>query len=74
FTVSLLVATLAFDGPQLEEAKLGILSAALCASIITWLLFRATELLPRRARMRALLGTLSAAVRVARARATVAAS
>src|SRR5215203_4060925 len=57
FTVSLLVATLAFEGPQLEEAKLGILSAALCASIVTWLLFRATALLPRRARTRALLGT-----------------
>ena len=57
FTVSLLVATLAFDGPQLEEAKLGVLSAALCASIITWLLFRATALLPRRARIHALLGT-----------------
>jgi Na+/H+ antiporter NhaA len=57
FTVSLLVATLAFDGPQLEEAKLGILSAALCASIITWLLFRATALLPRRVRIHALLGT-----------------
>jgi Na+/H+ antiporter NhaA len=57
FTVSLLVATLAFDGPQLEEAKLGILSAALCASIITWLLFRATALLPRHAQMHALLGT-----------------
>src|ERR671933_2026973 len=56
FTVSLLVATLAFDGQQLEEAKLGILSAALCASIITWLLFRATALLPRRARLHALLG------------------
>jgi Na+/H+ antiporter NhaA len=57
FTVSLLVATLAFDGPQLEEAKVGILSAALCASIITWLLFRATVLLPRRVRIHALLGT-----------------
>jgi protein-disulfide isomerase len=57
FTVSLLVATLAFDGPQLEEAKLSVLSAALCASIITWLLFRATALLPRRARIHALLGT-----------------
>ncbi len=57
FTVSLLVATLAFDGLQLEEAKLGILSAALCASIITWLLVRATALLPRRARVLALLGT-----------------
>jgi Na+/H+ antiporter NhaA len=57
FTVSLLVATLAFEGVQLEEAKLGILSAAICASILTWLLFRATELLPRRARIHALLGT-----------------
>jgi Na+/H+ antiporter NhaA len=56
FTVSLLIATLAFDGPQLKEAKLGILSAALCASIVTWLLFRATTLLPRRARLHALLG------------------
>jgi Na+/H+ antiporter NhaA len=57
FTVSLLVATLAFHGPQLEEAKLGILSAALVASILTWLVFRATERLPRRLRIRALLGT-----------------
>jgi Na+/H+ antiporter NhaA len=57
FTVSLLIATLAFDGSQLEEAKLGILSAALAASTVTWLLFRATALLPRRARIRALLGT-----------------
>jgi protein-disulfide isomerase len=57
FTVSLLIATLAFAGTQLEEAKLGILSAALAASIVTWLLFRATALLPRRLRIRALLGT-----------------
>jgi protein-disulfide isomerase len=56
FTVALLVATLAFQGSQLEEAKLGILSAALCASILTWLLFRSTALLPRRLRIRALLG------------------
>jgi Na+/H+ antiporter NhaA len=57
FTVSLLVATHAFHGTQLEEAKLGILSAALGASLVTWLLFRATRLLPRRLRVRALLGT-----------------
>jgi len=57
FTVSLLVATLAFDGRRLEEAKLGILSAGLGAALITWLLFRATALLPRRLRIRALLGT-----------------
>jgi len=57
FTIALLVATLAFDGRQLEEAKVGILSAALGAALITWLLFRATALLPKRLRIRALLGT-----------------
>jgi Na+/H+ antiporter NhaA len=57
FTVSLLIASLAFHGPQLEEAKLGVLSAALCASIATWVVFRTTALLPQRLRIRALLGT-----------------
>src|SRR5438067_5408655 len=57
FTVALLVATLAFAGSRLEEAKVGILSAALGAATITWLLFRVTALLPRRLRIRALLGT-----------------
>jgi Na+/H+ antiporter NhaA len=57
FTVALLVATLAFTGTRLEEAKLGILTAALAAASLTWLLFRATALLPRRLRIRALLGT-----------------
>jgi protein-disulfide isomerase len=47
---------LAFNGVRLEEAKLGILSAALAASLLTWLLFRATALLPRPLRIRALLG------------------
>jgi Na+/H+ antiporter NhaA len=62
FTIALLVATLAFDGRQLEEAKVGILSAALGATLITWLLFRATALLPRRLRIRGLLGTAEALV------------
>ena len=57
FTVSLLIATLAFTGVQLEEAKLGILSAALCASGASWVVFRVTALLPSRARIRALMGT-----------------
>jgi protein-disulfide isomerase len=57
FTVALLVATLAFEGQGLEEAKLGILSAALGAALLTWLLFRVTALLPRSLRIRALLGT-----------------
>ena len=56
FTVSLLIATLAFNGRELEEAKLGVLSAALGASTLTWLLFRAAELLPPYLRIRALLG------------------
>ena len=57
FTVSLLIAALAFEGRELEEAKIGILGAALAATALTWLLFRATALLPRRLRIAALLGT-----------------
>jgi Na+/H+ antiporter NhaA len=65
FTVALLIATLAFHGAQLEEAKLGVLTAAVCASGLTWLLFRATALLPRGLRIRALLGTAEAIVDLA---------
>jgi Na+/H+ antiporter NhaA len=56
FTVSLLVATLAFSGTQLEEAKLGVLSAALASSVLTWLLFRVTGRLSPTRRARAMLG------------------
>jgi protein-disulfide isomerase len=62
FTIALLIATLAFDGRRLEEAKVGILGAALCAALLTWLLFRTTARLPRRLRIRALLGTAEALV------------
>ena len=44
----------AFHGVQLEEAKLGVLSAALFASVATWLVFRAAAMLPRQLRIRAL--------------------
>jgi Na+/H+ antiporter NhaA len=57
FTVSLLIASLAFHGAQLQEAKAGVLSAALCASVLTWGVFRVTALLPKRLQIRALLGT-----------------
>jgi Na+/H+ antiporter NhaA len=57
FTVSLLIATLAFSGVELQEAKLGVLSAALCASALTWIVFRATRMLPRQVKLRALVGT-----------------
>jgi len=59
FTVSLLIASLAFTGPDLAEAKVGVLTAGVCAALLTWAVFRATELLPKRARLRALLGTSS---------------
>jgi Na+/H+ antiporter NhaA len=57
FTVSLLIASLAFHGQDLAEAKVGVLSAALCASVATWAVFRVTVLLPRSLRLRALIGT-----------------
>jgi protein-disulfide isomerase len=57
FTIALLIATLAFEGRQLEEAKLGILGAAVGASLLTWVVFRAAQLLPWPRRARALLGT-----------------
>jgi Na+/H+ antiporter NhaA len=57
FTVSLLIASLAFTGETLQEAKVGILTSALCASLLTWLVFRATALLPRRLAIRALVGS-----------------
>src|SRR6185437_16387537 len=45
FTVSLLIASLAFTGPELAEAKVGVLTAALAAAVITLVLFRLTNLL-----------------------------
>jgi len=57
FTVSLLIADLAFHGDELAEAKAGVLGAALAAAALTWLVFRTTTLLPRNRRLTALLGS-----------------
>ena len=57
FTVSILIADLAFHGVELDEAKVGTLSAAVLAAGLTWLLVLVTKRLPRRKRIRALLGT-----------------
>ena len=57
FTVSLLIASLALSGVDLAEAKLGILTAALCSTGLTWSVFQAVNKLPVRSRLRALLGT-----------------
>lgn len=56
FTVSLLIATIAFDGTQLAEAKVGLLSAVIVASALTWLVFRAAKLLSPPKKALALLG------------------
>ena len=65
FTVSLLIASLAFHGSLLAEAKVGVLSAALCASLLGWAVFRLTALLPEPLRARALLGTAEAIIDLA---------
>ena len=57
FAVSILIATLAFTGTQLQEAKLGVLTTVVAAPAVTWLVFRATRLLPARLQVRAALGT-----------------
>ena len=65
FTVSILISTLAFHGVELEEAKLGVLTAAVCACALTWLVLRATKLLPEQLKLRAILGTSQALVDLA---------
>jgi Na+/H+ antiporter NhaA len=56
FTAALLIATRAFTGQDLAEAKLGALSAVLVAAGLTWGVLRITQLLPAEKRARLLLG------------------
>jgi Na+/H+ antiporter NhaA len=56
FTVSILIATLAFSGLELQEAKLGVLTAAVAAPLLTLVIYRVTRWLPRERRLRALIG------------------
>ena len=57
FTVSLLISSLAFEGQQLEEAKLGVLGAAVLSSLLAWIVFRVIARLPAPVRARQLVGT-----------------
>jgi Na+/H+ antiporter NhaA len=57
FTVSILVSSIAFEGRRLEEAKLGVLAAAVVAPLIAWGVFQATRRLPASVRQRQLAGT-----------------
>ncbi|WP_326600284.1 Na+/H+ antiporter NhaA [Streptomyces sp. NBC_01803] len=65
FTVSLLIATLAFEGDRLAEAKIGILSAMVCSFAATWAVSAVIGLLPRHSRTRALFGTAESVVDLA---------
>ena len=56
FTVSLLIASRALSGEQLEEATFGVLVAAVLATVATWAVFRLTARLPVARRLPALLG------------------
>jgi Na+/H+ antiporter NhaA len=57
FTVSLLVASLAFSGERLEEAKIGVLAAAVLSTAVGWVLFKGVKLLPESRRARQMVGT-----------------
>lgn len=57
FTVSLLIANLAFTGDALDQAKTGILAAAAGAALLSFAVYRVIETLPAGVRARALLGT-----------------
>ncbi|MEU8819517.1 Na+/H+ antiporter NhaA [Actinoplanes sp. NPDC048796] len=56
FTVSFLIANLAFEGDELAEAKLGVLLAGVGSTIVTWLVFRITSMQSRPRRAVLLLG------------------
>lgn len=59
FTVSLLIATLAFEGEQQTDAKIGILASAAISAVVTMTVFRAIAALPSRLRARAVFGNLA---------------
>ena len=56
FTVSVLIATRAFDGAQLEEAKIGVLATVVLAALMSAGIFRGIQLLPKHTRLQLLVG------------------
>ncbi len=65
FTVSLLIATLAFHGKELDEAKVGVLTTLVGAPLLSWGVWEVTRRLPMKARARALLGRAESIVDLA---------
>jgi len=56
FTVALLIARRAFAGVQLREATLGVLLSVLLAPLVSFAVFQTIARLPRRRRLRLLIG------------------
>ncbi len=57
FTVSVLISSLAFQGRELEEAKLGVLAAAILSPLVAWVVFGVMQRLPDEVRARQIAGT-----------------
>jgi Na+/H+ antiporter NhaA len=57
FTVSILISSLAFDGSQLEQAKLGVLAAAIVSPLVAWAIFQVVKRLPDEVRARQIAST-----------------
>jgi Na+/H+ antiporter NhaA len=57
FTVSLLISSIAFQGRELDEAKVGVLAAAVAATAGAWIVFRVIQRLPDAVRARQISGT-----------------
>ena len=56
FTVSLLIATLAFTGQHLAEAKLGVLTTLVAGPAVSWAIIWVTYRLPKKTKVRLLIG------------------
>jgi Na+/H+ antiporter NhaA len=56
FTVSLLIASLAFTGDHLAEAKLGILTTLVVGPAVSWAIICVTYQLPKKTKLRLLIG------------------
>jgi Na+/H+ antiporter NhaA/protein-disulfide isomerase len=56
FTISLLIASLAFSGQDLDDAKIGIIAAGLGATLVSAAVYRITLMLPEQLRLRAIFG------------------
>ena len=57
FTVSVLIASIALDGQQLEEAKVGVLATIIVAPTLAWIVFQVIKRLPAEVRARQIAGT-----------------